>query len=273
MSRAAILLKSPPHDAADAYVEHFSSAGYTPYFIRVLESVSVNDQTLEDIVCTGPSVYAGVAITSSRAVEAWVKACQNAKSLGSIHIASIDCTQALNYLLVLGNWTRTPFYVVGEATASALNRNATSHPTNFSTSLILGASHSGNSESLAEFVLADLLSRGSKGGRLLYLTGDKNRVTFQRIMSEGGVEVENLRIYETLAASDLHEQIKCVACEIEKGALHLLPHEDPIHDFQFRGRRADVVVDRFLRAFIIRLRTASSSPVLPPARRHAVPQR
>ena len=86
MSRAVILLRSSRHDAADPYVERFSSAGYTPHSIEVLESVSVNDHTLEEIARTGPSELAAVVITSSRAADAWAKACQNEQSLGGIHI-------------------------------------------------------------------------------------------------------------------------------------------------------------------------------------------
>jgi uroporphyrinogen-III synthase len=75
MSRAAILLKSPSRDpATDAYVQQFSSSGYTPYVIEALASVFVNEQRLEDILRVGPSAFLGVAITSSRAADAWIQA-------------------------------------------------------------------------------------------------------------------------------------------------------------------------------------------------------
>ena len=93
----------------------------------------------------------------------------------------------------------------------------TSRSNKFSESLILGATQTGNSESLARFVLGDMASRRT-GGKLLYLTGDKNRDTFHRIISENGVIIEELMVYETKAARDLEERIAHTAQEIANGA-------------------------------------------------------
>jgi uroporphyrinogen-III synthase len=78
MSRAVILFKSPPRvPTADTYVQQLEAAGYTPYFIEVLESTFSNEQMLEGIVRTGPTCgvgFAGVVITSNRAADAWIQA-------------------------------------------------------------------------------------------------------------------------------------------------------------------------------------------------------
>ncbi|KAF8591716.1 tetrapyrrole biosynthesis, uroporphyrinogen III synthase [Ramaria rubella] len=200
MSRAVILLKSPPRVyTVDAYVQHFERAGYTPYFVEVLESNFCNEKSLEDIVRADPkgSVFAGVVITSSRAADAWI--------------------QAVSVVEKPGDWSNTPFYVIGESTARTLKQITALHPTKFTEALILGASQTGKSETLAQFVLDDLPSRQTTG-KLLYLTGDKNRDTFFKIMSENGVALECLMVYETKSASDLAERVALVVQEIKKVA-------------------------------------------------------
>jgi uroporphyrinogen-III synthase len=94
----------------------------------------------------------------------------------------------------------------------------TLHSSVFSESLILGATQAGSSESLAQFVLDDLPLRRI-GGKLLYLTGDKNRDTFRRTMAENSVGMDELMVYETRAANDLGERISSIAKEIANGAI------------------------------------------------------
>ncbi|KAF8520289.1 tetrapyrrole biosynthesis, uroporphyrinogen III synthase [Gautieria morchelliformis] len=197
MSRAVILFKSQPRiPTADAYVQQLEAAGYTPYFIEVLESTFSNEQMLEGIVRTGPTCgvgFAGVVLTSSRAADAWIA--------------------ALSRITEPGDWSQTPFYVVGESTKRTLKQMTTMHSTRFSESLILGAAQAGSSEPLARFVLDDRALRRT-GGKLLYLTGDKNKDTFHRIMSENGVIVEEIMVYETKAANGLEERVASTAQQI-----------------------------------------------------------
>lgn len=107
---------------------------------------------------------------------------------------------------------------MGDATARPLRKMATSHPTKFSESLILGAKQGGKAESLAQFVLDDLSSR-QQGSKLLYLTGDKNRDTFLRIMTEHNIHVQSMMVYETTAALNLSARVAEVAQDI-----NLSPH-------------------------------------------------
>ncbi|KAF8519380.1 tetrapyrrole biosynthesis, uroporphyrinogen III synthase [Hysterangium stoloniferum] len=186
MSSAVILLKSPARNAEDAYVKHLTSAGYMPYFIEVLDSMFRNESLLQEIMVSGPTQrrFSGVVITSSRAADAWIDALRNAPEPG--------------------DWSQTPFYVVGMSTARTLQRMTELYPEKFSESLILGATQSGKSESLARFILSDLPSRHTQG-KLLYLTGDKNRDTLRQIMSENNIDVKDLMVYETAARGDLEE--------------------------------------------------------------------
>lgn len=218
MSRAAILLKSPPRvPTTDAYVQQLDAAGYTPYFVEVLESVFSNVQMLDDVVRSGPndgSGFIGVAITSSRAADAWIQALKRVANPGS---SSLEIDSEISELFS-GDWSKTPFYVVGESTRRALMQMTTLQPSKFSESLILGATQTGSSESLAQFILHNLPPRRI-GEKLLYLTGDKNKDTFRLILTENGVEIEELMVYETKAASDLGKRIARIAKEIANGAI------------------------------------------------------
>lgn len=138
----------------------------------------------------------------------------------------------------------------------------TSHPTKFSESLILGATQAGNSETLARFVLDDLASKRTVG-KLLYLTGDKNKDTFQRTMSENGVTAMELMVYETKAARDLEERIARTVQEIINGeACGVFLLLKLLRPFIFsRTEQVDDVAD-FLRAIIFGFRIAFSPPTL-----------
>ncbi|GJJ06071.1 hypothetical protein Clacol_000260 [Clathrus columnatus] len=191
MSRAVLLLKSPPRIAEDPYQKLIQAEGYYPVFVEVLESVLSNEKKLEDILSSEPlGMYRGVVVTSSRSAEAWIRTLEH---------TSKDC----------GNWSDIPFYVVGESTARALEPMTISHPSKFSKRLILGM-HAGKAELLAYFILDDLRTR-QMAGKLLYLTGDKNRDTFSRIMNEHDIPIDSLMVYETGAASDLERRIAFAA--------------------------------------------------------------
>ena len=113
------------------------------------------------------------------------------------------------------DWGNTPFYVVGEATASALREihdaagDFPSVPKD-----IRGAAESGTGEKLAHFILRDLPP--SDGPRtLLYLTGDKNRDVLPNILRDGGVDLQPLQVYATQGsstfASDLQKALDSVS--------------------------------------------------------------
>lgn len=86
MSRAVVLLRSPPRvQTTDAYSQQLEAAGYTPYFVEVLDSAFSNERVLEDVVRTGPNDigFIGVVITSGRAADAWIAALSRMEEPGS----------------------------------------------------------------------------------------------------------------------------------------------------------------------------------------------
>lgn len=112
------------------------------------------------------------------------------------------------------SWAHIPFYVVGETTASSLRDIATAYPGPFAPQIIRGAD-SGGDERLAHFILDDLSS--TRGTRLLYLTGDKNRDTLPNILGGAGVELVNLQVYETRGSLRFEEDLREILEKTDSG--------------------------------------------------------
>ena len=90
-------------------------------------------------------------------------------------------------------WCEIPFYVVGQATASALTSVFEAYVHLGLTSIDVRGQSSGNAAALASFILEDPY----KPSTLLYLTGDKNRDTLTHILQGGGISLELLQAYRT----------------------------------------------------------------------------
>jgi uroporphyrinogen-III synthase len=117
----------------------------------------------------------GVIVTSARAVEA----CASAG-------ADID-------------WRAIRFYVVGPATAAALQAQLPNPPRD------VRGTESGTAEQLARFIVHDATREES----LLYLTGDKNRETLSRVVREelGEDVLRELRVYATRGVRDFESNL------------------------------------------------------------------
>ncbi|CAA7262699.1 unnamed protein product [Cyclocybe aegerita] len=76
---------------------------------------------------------------------------------------------------------------------------------------------SGNAASLGPFILEDLRQRPAK---LLYLTGDKNRDTISRILTEGGISLEPLQVYETRGSSTFESSLATALAPCPKSGKH-----------------------------------------------------
>jgi hypothetical protein len=93
-----------------------------------------------------------------------------------------------------------PFYVVGEATAAAVQEIQLRFKSNgFSCALIRGE-QSGTGEQLGRFITDHYDGHGM--GKLLYLTGDKNRDTVPSILAENNIPFQALQVYETRQRTD-----------------------------------------------------------------------
>lgn len=192
-----LLLRAPVGDGPDKYEAACTAAGYHPLCVPVLETVLVNGPEVDETIWDGPqrAGLSGVIVTSARACEAWKEAV--------LRLASRPSGNA--------DWTSTPFYVVGEATATALREiQGVADGSPFVPTDIRGGGESGTSEKLAHFILQDL-PPSDKPRLLLYLTGDKNRDVLPSILRDGGVELQALQVYATQGsshfASDLERAI------------------------------------------------------------------
>ena len=95
---------------------------------------------------------------------------------------------------------------MGEGTAAAIRDIQTRFQSHgFSSVRTLGEA-SGTGEQLGHFI-AEHYDYKSEG-KLLYLTGDKNRDTVASILSKTGVPFRSLLVYETRKRLDFEEQLR-----------------------------------------------------------------
>jgi len=180
-----LLLRSPSDDEQpDPYSAHFSSVGLASTSVQVLDTSFTNLDELQWMIETGPGFHGfkGVVITSGRSVDAWQRAVEEV-------VKRDDHSKA--------DWSKTPFYVVGETTASSVEKLRTSLPSHLLPTDVLGGAESGTSEALANFIIARAAPSKKNRVKLLYLTGDKNRDTLPNMLTEKGIELDSAQTYET----------------------------------------------------------------------------
>ena len=139
-------------------------------------------------------------------------------------------------------WKTTPFYVVGESTAAAVRALGSTLPDHLIPVKVLGGAEAGTSEALAHFILTHLAesdnasviseasgttahsARRKRTAKLLHLTGDKNRETLGKILTDGGVEVDAVQVYETRGSPGFRSALKQAVASNPKGMRLGVPH-------------------------------------------------
>ncbi|GAA5990313.1 hypothetical protein JCM10908_007309 [Rhodotorula pacifica] len=196
------------------------------HHLAILETAFCNQDKLRDAVQAIHSpagtegsapAYDGVIMTSARSVEAFCAAQTNlATSLSERPLPAPSI----------------PFFVVGHPTCSALQKA----PCPPCQEQVLGAEECGTGERLAEYIIQHFRPSGRNGcevsdcdgeeegtakpsgrrrPRLLYLTGDKNRDTIPRRLSEGGIELEPLQVYSTSRSPGFVPRLEAVLAELD----------------------------------------------------------
>ncbi|CAI2189759.1 2521_t:CDS:2 [Funneliformis geosporum] len=196
MSQTILLLKEKTIQTdsnIDVYEQKFNELGeYTILYLPVLEHSLVNINELTNILKNGiDNQYGGVIATSQRAVEGLKVAWDQILSSGE----RID---------VLEKWKKIPYFVVGKSTAKAVREMFEINS--------LGADESGNSESLADYIIEYFNSIRGKGPhnqrlKLLFLVGDKRREELPNKLSKSGISLKELRIYETKPNSSFSTEL------------------------------------------------------------------
>ncbi|TFK27260.1 tetrapyrrole biosynthesis, uroporphyrinogen III synthase [Coprinopsis marcescibilis] len=185
----------------DRYETLFNDAGYTAKCVPVLETVHTNVPELGRTVLRDHEGYSGVVVTSKRSCDAFQEALQGLRGEEGLSKA-------------LASWSALPFYVVGEATASAVrNVQMAFKDQGFSAVNTLGQA-SGTGEQLGHFIVKE----HPKGGKdLLYLTGDKNRDTVARLLKDGGISFRALQVYETRPLLDFASRLEEAVTVLDQG--------------------------------------------------------
>ncbi|KAF6749535.1 tetrapyrrole biosynthesis, uroporphyrinogen III synthase [Ephemerocybe angulata] len=198
MSSCPVLLFKEP-SPEDTYESLLKLRGYEPKCVPVIHTIHANLDALADhIVNARDRGIEGAVITSKRSCdslsEAFALVCSKSTSSLAARSAALEF------------WSTIPFYVVGEATASAvrdIQQRFQSH--GFSTIHILGEA-SGTGEQLGRFITTHC--KLGEHGKLLYLTGNKNRDTVASILSENYIPFQALRVYETQQRPDFESLLE-----------------------------------------------------------------
>ena len=107
------------------------------------------------------------------------------------------------------DWKSIPFYVVGEATATALADLARQYNDSYYvTRNVLGGAESGTAEKLAHYILDHHPLNQDSHPTFLYLTGDKNRDTLPTVLASGGITLRTLQVYETRGSSTFAKDLE-----------------------------------------------------------------
>lgn len=145
----------------DPYVAALEHAGFTAQCVPVLHFETVNREELAEHI-QRPAAYAGLVLTSPRAVQA---------------LAGLD----------LSAWRSRPTYVVGPATAAA--------------AASLGLRPIGEEAGDAD-ALADVMVETSVERPFLFLCGDRRRDTLPERLHAAGVAFEELVVYRTFGDAE-----------------------------------------------------------------------
>lgn len=141
-----------------------------------------------------------------RGSPAIIKICTRWYPCDRLVFALVHCQSQIFQVWFPAGWCEVPFYVVGQATASALITVFGAYVHLGLTSVDVRGQMSGNATTLASFILED----PDKPSRLLYLTGDKNRDTLTRVLQEGGISLEPLQTYKTEGSPSFAEDLSTV---------------------------------------------------------------
>ncbi|CAG8796624.1 26964_t:CDS:2, partial [Dentiscutata erythropus] len=168
----------------DEYETKLASLSYTSIFLPVLSPVFVNIEELSKILKNGPEKkYWGIVVTSQKAVKGLKLAWNDAFN---------DVTEVDSLSKEKASWKNLPFFVVGKATSKVAD------DLKFNT---LGL-NSGNAESLAEYIIQFHSQHNTQNFHqnelpLLFLTGDKRLDKLPTRLSQAGIKLEELLVYET----------------------------------------------------------------------------
>ncbi|XP_043781987.1 uroporphyrinogen-III synthase isoform X3 [Cervus elaphus] len=168
-----LLLKDPKEDdcGQDPYVRELGLYGLEATLIPVLSFEFLSLPSLSEKL-SHPEGYGGLIFTSPRAVEA-VERCLQKDTKAEVWKKSLK-----------EKWNAKSVYVVGNATASLVNRIG----------LHTEGEACGNAEKLAEYIC----SRESSTLPLLFPCGTLKREILPKMLTDKGIPLESVTVYQTI---------------------------------------------------------------------------
>ncbi|WWD22338.1 hypothetical protein CI109_106829 [Kwoniella shandongensis] len=223
-----ILFKTPSSSSSssDPYALALTPAAYTAHFVPVLTE-EYESASLLELLRDGCEQWEGVVVTSKRGMEGWVKSVEaflslpdsvTSKGKGKRKATSID----------EGTWSSLPLFSVGTTSIEYLN--STTIPTEYKpipTQTQLDNPPK-SATALAELILSTPPRSKQRGYRpYLFLCGDKTLEDLPKILSEGGREVREVRVYRTEGREDVSSNLEKVRQELEGGVVGWLGFWSP----------------------------------------------
>ncbi|CAO3675229.1 unnamed protein product [Umbelopsis ramanniana] len=176
-----LLLKEKSKNQPDPYETHFTEHKFNCVFVPVLEHCLTHLEDLRSMLNTNSENYAGLVVTSKRAVDALNQVWQ------SIDTAAKQA------------WIERPVFTVGPSTAN-LVRELGLRPV---------GETSGCAQRLGQEIIQQLQdSRHQEPVRLLFLVGDKRRDELPTMMKNASIVMEEVLVYETQLRKDLEDAIQ-----------------------------------------------------------------
>ncbi len=184
MSRQILLLKADESGGGgDTYQNVFSSAGFTTFFVPVLDFAFVNSDALGRALLDRGRYWA-LALTSPRAVEAVAKVVKEAPQ-------------------VVDPWKDADVFVVGRRSAEKIERQL-----GWKENVIVG---SGDSTALGEMIVNAKTPAKSSRSKILFPCGDLRRDGLPMTLAAANLSVEEITVYETRGRVGLEADLERVS--------------------------------------------------------------
>ncbi|KAI9296517.1 tetrapyrrole biosynthesis, uroporphyrinogen III synthase [Neoconidiobolus thromboides FSU 785] len=171
----------------ELYTQQSVNFGYESYYQPVLQETYENEITLTRLL-QNPVNYWGLIFTSKRSSQSFKK----------VYLSLTEEIQAdLNQLLL---------FSVGQKTSECIEALGLT---------AIGSDTTGYGIKLAKLVKEKYDTLEIKHKRLLFLTGDKNRVELPNYLIENNIEFEKLRVYRTEPNQRLSLEFSKLSNEVE----------------------------------------------------------
>ncbi|VEU24154.1 DEKNAAC105370 [Brettanomyces naardenensis] len=202
-----ILLKNKT-TPSDPYDRIFQQHNYEPIFLPLLRHTPVNEQIILSFLTSDDFLdnYEALIITSQRSIE----------TLGQI-LAKLHSFGRFNDIL------SKPSYTVGPATAHVMRQLGFTD--------VRGGDDAGNGQ-----ILADIIKKELRAGRVLFLTGQIRKDTIPRELKLAGFDLKELVSYRTEPLTDIVDRYTKIVSRLNKndwlvffspqGTRYILDHLD-----------------------------------------------